>query len=43
MDSNALVCKIVDAFSDLEQELSQQDSSQWPKGNGPWTQTVLIL
>ena len=41
MDSNALVCKIVAAFRELEQELLQQDENQRPKGDKQWTQTVL--
>ena len=43
MNPNALVCKIVAEFRKLEQELLQQDDSQWPEGRGQWTEKVLTI
>ena len=36
-----LVRKIVAEFRKLEQELLQQDGSQWPEGRRQWTKKVL--
>ena len=41
MKPNALVRKIVAEFRKLEQELLQQDGSQWPEGRRQWTKKVL--
>ena len=41
MKPDALVREIVAEFRKLEQELLQQDDSQWPKGRRQWTQKVL--
>ena len=41
MNPNALVREIVAEFRKLEQELLQQDDSQWPEGRRQWTKKVL--
>ena len=41
MNPNALVRKIVAEFRKLEQELLQQDDSQWPQDKPEWTEKVL--
>ena len=43
MDTNALVRKIVAEFRKLEQELLQQDDSQWPQNKSEWTEKVLTI
>ena len=43
MNPNALVREIVAEFRKLEQELLQQDDSQWPQGKSEWTEKVLTI